>query len=243
MKSKSVLMVWGLMLVLFSYSFAQVPQMINYQGKITKPSGVLVDTTTTMVFSIYADSIGGTSLWTETQSSVKVEYGVFSVLLGSVAPIPDSVFSASTRYLGIKIGNDAEMMPRKAIVSVAYAYRSSQADMADYARVLSNQFENLRIIRGTIAGSSIVAGSGFSLIYTDPGQYTITFTTPFSSVPSVIVSGRNSCPYPDPQPWFYVATVQTVSESDFTARSRGQQMGNTHNTEPIIWDFIAIGTK
>ena len=115
---------------IFAFSslvYAEVPQMINYQGKITKPSGALIDTTVAMVFSIYSDSTGGIPLWTETQT-VKVEYGVYSVLLGSVTPIPSSVFNGSVRYLGLKVGSDAEMSPRKPLVSVGYAFKALIGD-------------------------------------------------------------------------------------------------------------------
>jgi len=122
MKFKYFLMLAGLMLVLFSYSSGQVPQMINYQGKLTKSSGVLLDTTISMVFSIYADTDGTTLLWTETQLAVKVDKGIFNVLLGSLDSIPDSVFDGNIRYLGVKVGADPEIIPRKPMVSVPYAY-------------------------------------------------------------------------------------------------------------------------
>lgn len=124
MKSKFFLMLAGLILVLFSYSFAQVPQMINYQGKLTKSTGAPLDTTIQIVFSIYADSNGTTLKWTETQGAVKVEKGIFNVLLGNVNSIPDSVFDGSIRYLGVKVGTDPEITPRKPMVSVAYAMRA-----------------------------------------------------------------------------------------------------------------------
>ncbi len=117
-------MVMSLMLVLFVYSSAQVPQMINYQGKLTKASGAVLDTTVQMVFSIYADSNGTTLKWTETQGAVKVEKGIFNVLLGNVNSIPDSVFDGSIRYLGVKVEADPEITPRKPMVSVAYAYKT-----------------------------------------------------------------------------------------------------------------------
>ncbi|MDH4223530.1 MAG: tail fiber domain-containing protein [candidate division Zixibacteria bacterium] len=135
MKAVKILLVC-LVAILFisTLAYAEVPKMINYQGKITRPSGALVDTTTSVVFSIYADSIGGTALWTETQTSVGVQYGVFSVLLGSVTPIPDSVFDGNVRYLGVKVGNDSEMTPRRTIVSVGYAFKSDHTDTAEYAK-------------------------------------------------------------------------------------------------------------
>lgn len=103
-------------------SSAQVPQMINYQGKLTKANGAPLDTTIQMVFTIYADSNGTTSKWIESQEAVRVEKGIFNVLLGSVNPIPDSVFDGSIRYLGVRIVGDPEITPRKPIVSVPYAY-------------------------------------------------------------------------------------------------------------------------
>src|SRR3989337_4598466 len=125
MKSKYFLIVAGLMLVLFSYSSAQVPQLINYQGKLTKVSGAPLDTTISMVFSIYADSAGTILKWTETQGAVAVEKGIFNVLLGNVNPIPDTVFNGNIRYLGVQVGGDPEITPRKPMVSVPYAYRSA----------------------------------------------------------------------------------------------------------------------
>jgi hypothetical protein len=114
----------------YSSSNADVPQMINYQGKITTPAGALIDTTVQMIFTIYDDSTSGNTLWVDTLSSVAVDKGIFSVLLGSGNPIPDSVFNGDVRYLGIKVGGDPEMTPRKVIASVAYALHSAFADSA-----------------------------------------------------------------------------------------------------------------
>jgi hypothetical protein len=114
----------------FSSGSAQVPHMINYQGKLTKTGTCALDTTIAMTFKIYGSSGGTDSLWWETQNSVAVEDGIFNVLLGSVNPIPDSVFNGDSTYLGIKVGGDSEMTPRKPIVSVGYAFHSSTADTA-----------------------------------------------------------------------------------------------------------------
>lgn len=117
-----LLVILGLILAFSSLIYADVPRMINYQGKITTPAGALIDTTVQMVFKIYDAATDGGVLWTETQPGVVVEKGVFSVLLGSGNPIPDSVFDGNVRYLGVKVGADPEMTPRKAIVSVGYAF-------------------------------------------------------------------------------------------------------------------------
>lgn len=147
MKSKLCFMALGLLLVLVSSSSAQVPQLVNYQGKLTNPSGAPLTDTLSIVFTIYNAEVGGISLWTETQSAVVIEKGIFNVLLGSVTPIPYSVFDGSVRYLGVAIGGDPEI-PRKSIVSVPYAYKSFEADTADFAKAAPSSPDNDWVIDG-----------------------------------------------------------------------------------------------
>ena len=108
----------------YSLSYAQVPQMMNYQGKLTTPAGAIIDTTVSIEFKIYDDSVGGTILWSETQSSARVENGIFSVYMGSVNPIPFDIWGSGPRYLGVTVGTSPEMTPRKPMVSVPYAQHS-----------------------------------------------------------------------------------------------------------------------
>lgn len=115
-------------LLFASLSYSQLPQMINYQGKITTPQGALIDTIVSIEFCIYGDTTGMTApLWSETQDSIKVEKGVFSVLLGDSVLIPFDVFNGEERYLGISVGDDPEMRPLKPMVSVPYAFMSLTA--------------------------------------------------------------------------------------------------------------------
>ena len=107
-------------------SFAQVPHLLNYQGHLavgdTASSG-----TFRMAFSIYDSQEDGDALWMEIQT-VEVTDGMFNVLLGIVVPMPLSVFSEVDRYLGVKVGEGAEMVPRQRVVSVGYAFRAEVAD-------------------------------------------------------------------------------------------------------------------
>ena len=130
----------GLVIVLFAGSDIEtksprvtmsptvVPEVINYQGKLVDNTGVPVTATVSIVFSIYDVASGGTALWTETQSSVVVQDGIYNVLLGSTTPIPDAVFDRGDRWLGLKVGTDSEMTPRQRSTSVGYA---SNSDMVD----------------------------------------------------------------------------------------------------------------
>jgi hypothetical protein len=128
-----VFLVMGVMIFFFcSISSADVPHMINYQGKLTTPQGALVNDTVSMTFSIYPDTFGTVTNWRETQAQVVVKDGIFDVLLGSVFPILDTVFiDGGTKYLGVKVGSDPEMRPLKPIVSVPYAYRAWTAESCE----------------------------------------------------------------------------------------------------------------
>jgi hypothetical protein len=120
---------------------AEVPQMINYQGRLANSSGEPLDTTVAMTFSIYEAGEGGTAIWSETHSIVEVIDGLFSVILGSAgSPLPDSIFDGEQRYLGITVGTDAELSPRTRLVSAGYAHRVASIDGAR-AGSLSGVFE------------------------------------------------------------------------------------------------------
>jgi hypothetical protein len=120
-------------LVLASTAQAVVPELISYQGTLTDDSGVALDTTVTMTFTIYRDSLGTITIWTETQPAVAVSGGVFNVLLGSVSPLSDDMFGGSTRWLGVQVGSDPELSPPHRLVSVPFAFHAAEAETADYA--------------------------------------------------------------------------------------------------------------
>jgi hypothetical protein len=113
-----------------------VPPLIGYQGRLTDAANNPLSGDYDMRFCLYAVPTGGSSLWCEIHAAVNdtaipVDYGVFSVMLGSVTPIPESVFDEAELYLGVKVEGDAEMTPRRRVVSVGYAYRAEAAVDAD----------------------------------------------------------------------------------------------------------------
>jgi len=99
---------------------AVAPTQLPVQGFLTDASGVPVDGTVILHFSLYPTQSGGTALWSEEQS-VQVLAGVFSAYLGSVHPLDHLLFNDLDQvWLGITVGTDAEM-PRLSVGTQPFA--------------------------------------------------------------------------------------------------------------------------
>jgi hypothetical protein len=119
----------GFGILLAGLVFGDIPKQINYQGVLAGAGGTpLADSTVNVEFRIYDTPAGGSSKWVETQSVTTDGLGRFSVTLGSVNPIEDTVFREVERYLSINIESSGEVTPRAKIASVAYANRVSTID-------------------------------------------------------------------------------------------------------------------
>jgi len=145
----ALIMITGVLLV--SPAFAGVPRTINYQGYLTdaagNPVGAAAPVSVSMTFGIYNVSSGGTALWTETQGSVTVRNGIYMVILGSITPA--NLSFDEQYYLGVKVGADTEMTPRRALSGTPYAMNADTVDGL-HAADLQNR------VSGTCAaGSSI----------------------------------------------------------------------------------------
>jgi len=102
-----------------------VPQLINYQGKLTNSSGAPITGTKAMTFKIYD---AGSEVWTEDQSVV-VTNGIFNVLLGSVTPIT-SVPDGPDVELEIIVETEA-ITPRIPFATCGYTFKAQNAFNAD----------------------------------------------------------------------------------------------------------------
>ncbi|MFZ5517056.1 MAG: phage tail protein [Candidatus Zhuqueibacterota bacterium] len=89
-----------------------IAQTLSIQGVLRDPLGRTVeDGAYSLTFRIYNAETGGTALWTETQGSVIVKHGVFSVELGKTTSMANLTFSAQY-YIGISVEGGQELEPR-----------------------------------------------------------------------------------------------------------------------------------
>jgi hypothetical protein len=128
------------LLISISALAAVVPSQINYQGFLTAPDGSPLDTVVNMTFSIYQNSAGGTSLWSETHNNVPVTNGLFDVHLGETSPLSSDNFWRDSLWLGVTVGTNSEMTPRIRFLAVPYSYRVGTVDYATGGSILSQVF-------------------------------------------------------------------------------------------------------
>jgi hypothetical protein len=102
-----------------------VPQLINFQGRLTDSAGQPIDGTREMRFRLLdADTLSATVLWSETHSSVQVDKGIYHVILGSVNPLPPAALGSSTAYLEVRVQGEI-LRPRSLLTSVPFAHKAA----------------------------------------------------------------------------------------------------------------------
>jgi hypothetical protein len=75
---------------------------------------------------------GAIPLYEEKEKLVEVKGGIFSASIGEDNQIPTSTFDSQV-WVGIQVGNDAEMYPRLRISTVPTSYHSQSSDISAYA--------------------------------------------------------------------------------------------------------------
>ena len=156
----------ALCLLWSSWAGAQAPSTMAYQGRLLTAAGVPVNSTTSVVFSIYAAASGGSAIWVETRNVTTDLNGVFTIDLGSTTPLTTTIFDGTVRYLGIRIASEsAEITPRQALSAVPYAMRAAAAPAAisdnsiTTAMIQSGAVTTAQILDGTVANADLAANA------------------------------------------------------------------------------------
>ena len=119
-----------------------INNQLNYQGKMTDDSGVMVaNGDWNFRFRIYDAAAAGNILWTErwvsTTTQVSTVNGIFSIALGSLGQadaLADIDWNSDTLYLQVDLDADnngsfeESFVTRKRLTSVPYAFNASLLD-------------------------------------------------------------------------------------------------------------------
>src|ERR1035437_1850202 len=122
---------YGLIISLFIWLLACVflqaadpTGLINYQGRLLDKYGRRVNTPVEIIFRIFNNN--NDLLWSEKQDSIPVTDGLYSTILGSVTPLPSSIFNSDEVYFEIGI-NGETLTPRQRITAAPFALTARQA--------------------------------------------------------------------------------------------------------------------
>ncbi len=122
----------------FGLAYADVPQVINYQGRFTDKDDNPLAGNFLVTFRFYDVDNGGQALWEEGHILI-IDNGVFNALLGSINPL-DVDFDKDL-WLGIEVASDGEMTPRIKLASSAYAFNAQTIDMLDSSQLIRNDID------------------------------------------------------------------------------------------------------
>ena len=118
-------------------SYAEVPQMINFQGKLVE-DGTPLTGYRSMTFSFWDSDTGGDpaiAIWFETQVSVEITDGIYDVQLGSVTDLPSDLSDYDALYLQVDVVHPTEgsqrLEPLLELTSTVFAIKAGDAENLD----------------------------------------------------------------------------------------------------------------
>ena len=170
-----------LCLVFFSlYSFTKIQAARQMEGVafVTDKTGQMINGDYTVRFAIYStdrttidtypsDGDRDTRVWEETQT-VTIKNGVLNFNLGQNQELPILDNSQGTHYfLGIRINQDSELIPRKRITSSLFAYNATNASLLNGKKIGTGSGDILSLnATGKIDIQNLPIGTGAGQLIT-----------------------------------------------------------------------------
>ena len=118
----------GLLLV-GTFTEAQISRTITYQGVLKDASGARVTGTVALDLNIYATT-GGGSLYSDSHASVDVANGLFSLVIGTGSGGAISLPFDQPYELGVSIDSGAELLPRTSLTAAPYALNAGGVNVS-----------------------------------------------------------------------------------------------------------------
>ena len=162
----------GLVVVLLALASPCLAQSgtITYQGSLCHPDGrPISESSCRMYFALYDAVAAGRQLWTETETSVTIRQGLFSVILGDGAPFGTLFSTAGPVWLEVAADLDQDgtfetgevYAPRQPFAGVPWAREAARLqglEAAAFQRRITGTAPAGRFIRTINANGSIFTG-------------------------------------------------------------------------------------
>lgn len=183
-----VFLILGAGLILPGGTFADVPALIHFQGRLLDASGNPVQGVNNFTVRIYSQPSGGTALFTETHNSIQSDTdGMYSLQIGSITSL--NIPFDTSYWLGLEVNTDGEMVPRQRLLAVPYSLR---ADVADSLSITMDDNDWIDT-GGDISRMSGRVGIGvsppFARLHVDDGSGSDVFQVDVAAVPALVVKG------------------------------------------------------
>ena len=94
--------------------WVDVPPLVPYETIVLDAAGLPAEGVVSVRFTVYDDPEDKVVLWVDDLEETVVA-GHYSTLLGSSNPLPRELFDGTVRFLGVRVGADAERMPLELI--------------------------------------------------------------------------------------------------------------------------------
>jgi len=150
-------------LCLTAITYAAIPRVINYQGKLTDKDDNPLSGNFLVTFRFYDSEKAGQAVWEEGHI-LNIKNGVFNVLMGSVKPL--EIDFNKDLWLTLEVASDGEMAPRIKLASSAYALNAKAIDMINSSQLLRNDIDSVMsgsltlkknlVLKGDMSGPSKV---------------------------------------------------------------------------------------
>ena len=134
-----------------------IPRTISHQGLVADSStgDPVPDGMYSIQFRLYSSAVGGSPIWTETQSLDLVS-GIYNAALGAVTPLDDIQFNRDL-WLSYQIASDPEMTDRTKLTSVPYALGLA----LPFSDTVASEDPLLQLNNNDIGEGIVVANDGF----------------------------------------------------------------------------------
>ncbi len=138
---------------------AKVPSNISYQGMLVRTDGTLFPDGEYLITLRLYTTMGSTDpIYTEAHRASVIK-GIFSLIIGSQVPIPNSITFNRPYFLGVSVASNDEMMPRTQLTAVPYALYSQRAGIADSANAVAvNAIQSINIADNSISAEKLASG-------------------------------------------------------------------------------------